>query len=515
VMGGAESEVSANTRNVLLEGAAWNFINIRRTTAAQKLMSEAAYRFSRGVHPAMAERGVGRCLEIMRQLSGGVVSKGLVDEYPLPPEVTVNTVTPAEVKRSLGIELTAEQIADYLDRLQFQVKVVDHVVTARTPDHRLDIGSGVIGKADLMEEIARVYGYDRIPETILSTAIPPENPDMGLEQEEHIRDLLVGLGLQEVATYRMTSPEREARRFQPGFGLEQANYVRLANPIASDRIVMRRSLLSSLLEVVERNARLQERLALFEIGPVYLLSDGKLLPDEVLTLGVVLSGRRSPQSWQATDQGQMDFYDLKGVLEALLDGMHIRNVHWEPLEGGNEPRYSSFHPGKSARLSVTDAVSGLERQIGVMGELHPLVVKNYDLPERNDLFRQRNDLFRQAPVLAAELDLQALLEAIPERYTVRSVPVYPPVLEDLAVVVAEDIPADQVESVIRRAGGKLLADVRLFDVYRSQAIGEGKKSMAYSVAYQAEDRTLQENDAQKIRQRIIQALDKELGARLR
>lgn len=508
VMGGAESEVSPSTRNVLLEGAAWNFINIRRTTAAQKLMSEAAYRFSRGVHPAMAARGVGRCLEIMRQLSGGVVSKGLVDAYPLPPEVTVNSVTPAEVKRSLGIELTAEQIADGLQRLQFEVDINDGVVTARTPDHRLDIGSGYIGKADLMEEIARVYGYDRIPETILSTAIPPEHPDMGLIQEERIRDLLVGLGLQEVATYRMTSPEREARRFQPGSGQEGARYVRLANPIASDRIVMRRSLLSSLLEVVELNARLQERLALFEIGPVYLLSEGKTLPDEVLTLGVVLTGRRYPQSWQATDQGQMDFYDLKGVLEALLDGMHIQNLKWEPVAGADAHLSSSFHPGKSARLSVTDAATGLERQIGVMGELHPLVVKNYDLPEWSDVRRQ-------APVLAAELDLQALLEAIPHRYTIRSVPVYPPVLEDLAVVVAEDIPAEQVESVIRRAGGNLLAKVRLFDIYRSQAIGEGKKSMAYALAYQAQDRTLQEKDAQKIRQKIIQALEKEIGARLR
>jgi phenylalanyl-tRNA synthetase beta chain len=204
----------------------------------------------------------------------------------------------------------------------------------------------------------------------------------------------------------------------------------------------------------------------------------------------------------------MDFYDLKGVLEALLDGMHIQNVKWKPMGGGEAKLSSSFHPGKSARLSVTDAATGLERQIGVMGELHPLVVKNYDLPEGSDLRRQ-------APVLAAELDLQALLEAIPHRYTIRSVPVYPPVLEDLAVVVSEDIPAEQVESVIRQAGGNLLTKVRLFDIYRSQAIGEGKKSMAYALAYQAQDRTLQEKDAQKIRQKIIQALEKEIGARLR
>jgi phenylalanyl-tRNA synthetase beta chain len=501
VMGGAESEVSAQTRNVLLEGAAWNFINIRRTMAAQKLFSEAAYRFSRGVHPAMAERGVSRCLEMMRQLSSGVLSKGLIDNYALPPQASMNNITPQDVRRSLAIDLTAQEIADYLSRLEFKVDIQEGGVTAWTPDHRMDIGSGLVGKADLLEEIARIYGYDRIPETILATAIPPENPDTSLEQEELVRNLLAGLGLQEVATYRMTSPEREAKRFVTGTDQEQVAYVKLANPIVIDRTVMRRSLLSSLLEVLERNAHWQERLALFEIGPVYLPREGKLLPDEVLTLGVVLSGRRYPRTWLQAESTLMDFYDLKGVVEALLDGLHIRNVAWEPLDGGEERVNTTYHPGKSARLLIMDETDGVKKFVGTLGELHPLVIKNYELPD--------------TPVLAAELDMQALLGLIPERYTVESVPVFPPVLEDLAVVVAEELPAGQVETVIRQAGGKFLAKVRLFDVYRSPLIGEGKKSLAFSLAYQAPDRTLQEKDAQKIRQRIIQAIEKELGARLR
>jgi phenylalanyl-tRNA synthetase beta chain len=514
VMGGAESEVNASTRRVLLEGAAWNFINIRRTATAHKLMSEAAYRFSRGVHPAMAERGVRRGLELMRRiteqtrriteqmrtLSGGVVSQGLVDNYPLPPEDPLVEVTPADTQRWLGIRLEAGQIAELLERLEFSVQIQGETVLARTPDHRLDIGvgapeaAGIIGKADLMEEVARLYGYDRIPETVLASSIPPENPDHSLWQEERMRDLLVRLGLQEVATYRMTSPERESKRFPEGAETDPYPYVRLANPIVIDRTVMRHSLLASLLEVVERNARMRPRIGLFELGPVYLASEEGVLPDEPLRLGIVLSGPRSLPSWQQADTAPMDFYDLKGILEQFLDGLHLENVAWQTAG------HPSYHPGKCARILVGVRQEG-DRQVGVAGELHPLVRKNYDLPE--------------TPLLAAEFDVSAILQTIPESYRVETVPAFPPVLEDLAIVVDESVPAGAVETVIRQAGGKLLADVRLFDVYRSPALGAGRKSLAYSLAYQAPDRTLQDKDAQKLRQRILQALEREVGAKLR
>jgi phenylalanyl-tRNA synthetase beta chain len=190
----------------------------------------------------------------------------------------------------------------------------------------------------------------------------------------------------------------------------------------------------------------------------------------------------------------MDFYDLKGILEQFLDGLHLENVTWQPAS------HPSYHPGKCARVLVGVRQEG-DRQVGVAGELHPLVRKNYDLPE--------------TPLLAAEFDVSALLQAIPERYRVETVPAFPPVLEDLAIIVDESVPAGAVEAVIRQAGGRLLADVRLFDVYRSPALGPGKKSLAYSLAYQAPDRTLQDKDAQKLRQKILQALERELGAKLR
>ncbi|MDP3184073.1 MAG: phenylalanine--tRNA ligase subunit beta, partial [Anaerolineales bacterium] len=212
VMGGIESEVSEKTRDILLEGAAWNFTNIRRTARAQNLPSEASFRFSRGVHPALAERGVRRGLELMRQWADGVVAKGLVDNYPLPPATPTVEITPEDVKRWLGIQLFIEEIRKILESLEFRCDLTPHAsrptlhVTA--PDHRLDISEGIIGKADLLEEIARIYGYDRIPETRLSDELPPQRSNPSLEREERIRDLLVKMGLQEVVSYRMTSIER-------------------------------------------------------------------------------------------------------------------------------------------------------------------------------------------------------------------------------------------------------------------------------------------------------------------
>ncbi len=489
VMGGAESEISESTRTILLEGAAWNFINIRRTAASQRMQTEAGYRFSRGVHPAQAQRGVLRCLELMHQWAGGVVYRGLVDSYPLPPVDPLVEITPADARRWLGIDLSPQQMAEILARLEFKVEIDGQVVRAQTPDHRLDIGEGVIGVADLMEEVARVYGYERIPETRMADELPPQRNNLDLDREEKVRDILVDLGLQEVATYRLTSAEREARRLPASAPADDKPYVRLANPIAADRYAMRHSLLASVLEVAERNVRLSQRLALFEIGPVYLASEENSLPDEPLRLAILLSGRRAMPSWQPADATLMDFYDLKGIVAALLDGLHITSLAYEPGE------HPSFHPGKCAYVVIG------ERRAGVIGELHPLVRGNYDLPD--------------APVLAADLDMQAILESIPDLYAIQPVSPYPPVLEDLAVIVDEGIPAGQVASVIRQAAGRTLADLRLFDVYRGGQIGPGKKSLAYSLTYQASDRTLTDDDVLKVRQRIIRQLEKELRAKLR
>jgi phenylalanyl-tRNA synthetase beta chain len=493
VMGGAESEVSENTTNVLLEGASWSMINTRRTVIAQNLPSEAAYRFSRGVHPAMAEHGVRRGLELMRQWSGGVVNQGLVDNYPLPPEDPTVEITPRDVERWLGIILTPEQIAEILHRLEFDVEINGNIVRATTPDHRLDIGRGIVGLADLMEEVARIYGYERIPETRLADELPPQLGNLPMEREEHLRDLLVALGLQEVITYRMTSPERETRRLTPDTPPNDKPYVQIANPIVSDRNVMRQSLLSSVLEVVERNSRLRERMALFEISPVYMASEGGALPDELNRIVMILTGSRALPDWQGADTSPMDFYDLKGTVNAMFEALHLDGMRYEPHQ------HPTFHPGKCARILVGD------QQVGVMGELHPKVRRNYDLPASA----------ADTPILAADLDMDLILDAVPERFDMREVPPYPPVLEDLAIVVDESLPAEQVEAVIRKAGGEMVSNLRLFDVYRGEQAGSGKKSLAYSLTYQAADRTLTDKEVAKVRQQIVSQLDQKLGAKLR
>jgi phenylalanyl-tRNA synthetase beta chain len=489
IMGGLESEVTDQTRNVLLEGASWNYVNVRRTIAAQHLDSEAGYRFSRGVHPALAEEGVQLGLDRLASWSGGQIAAGLVDVYPRPwndPEIEL---TPQLVSRLLGIDLSVKEITSLLERLDFRCQVEDETVRAKTPPYRLDIGEEVIGQADLIEEIARIYGYDRIPATRLSELLPIQKGNPTLEKEERIKDILVSLGLQEVMPYRMTTPEREARLTLSGLPVPATPYVRLVNPITPERNVMRRSLLSSVMEIVERNFRLANRLAFFEIGPVYLPQQGQQLPEEQPRLAMVMTGLRQLPTWDEKQEAVMDFFDLKGVIEALLEQLHIPDVHYIPSD------HPSFHPGKSAWIKSSETV------LGVMGELHPIIEQRLELGS--------------APLLAADLDLAVLLGLIPSHFDFEPVLTFPPVLEDISVVVDENLPAEQVVATIRQAGGNLLRQVRLFDIYRGPQLDPGKKSLAYSLTYQAPDRTLTDAEAAQVRQRIVRRLEQEFGAKLR
>jgi phenylalanyl-tRNA synthetase beta chain len=252
---------------------------------------------------------------------------------------------------------------------------------------------------------------------------------------------------------------------------------------------MRQSLLSSLLDIAERNARLRERIAIFEIGKVFLASEADRLPDEPLRLAILLTGPRALPTWQSTDQTPMEFFDLKGLIEALLESLHLDGVTVEPAE------HPSYHPGKCARILVNGHL------VGVFGEIHPQVRLNY--------------AFAQPAILVAEINLETLWTLIPERFTTQPVPTFPPVLEDLAIVVTESIPAEQVAGVIRQAGGDIVSQVQLFDVYRGGQAGAGLKSLGYRLTYQAPERTLTDIEVAQIRKRIVQQLEIELGARLR
>jgi phenylalanyl-tRNA synthetase beta chain len=504
VMGGAESEVASSTRDVLLEGAAWNFINIRRTARQHNLPSEASFRFSRGVHPALAPLGVQRGLQYMALWSGGSVAPGLVDEYPLKPKTPTVSITAADVKRLLGIELAPQEIVRLLQALEFKCRIqpaasskkrtaktpgkagrrpaADARILVTAPPHRLDIGEGVIGIADVLEEIARLVGYDRIPSTNMADALPPQHANPIHEWEEGLRDLLTGLGFDEVVSYRLTSTEDEARLGTVG------EHVRVYNPVAPDKSVMRRSLLASVLDDVEHNLHWSDSLAFFEIGPVFE-PRGNALPAEPRRLAIAMSGRRHSAAWDAQDQAEFDFYDLKGRLELLLTGLRHTNVTFSPTAA-----IEYLHPGKSAEIRIED------QPVGVLGELHPAATARYG--------------FGQAAVLVAELDLDAL-RLITPAYQVARLPEFPPVLEDIALVVDDSVPASAVESLIREAGGSALSDLRLFDLYRGDQIAPGKKSLAYSLTYQAADKTMTDAEAATIRLRIVKRLEHELGAVLR
>ncbi len=489
IMGGMDSGISAQTQHVLLEAASWNFINIRQTLSKLKIPSEAGWRFSRGVHPALAEQALRLCLQRLLAWGGGRLVEGVLDAYPLPPQDPVVTLTEEEIISRLGAEISLEEAANILTRLGFTCTLQNGQLTAKTPPIRLDIGEGLIGKASLMEEIARIYGYERIPSKRLAVELPAPVFDTKLETEERIRDILVSLGLQDTVAYRQTSPQREAR-ILPNQAMDpDLAYVRIKNPISPDRTVMRRSGLATMLELLEYNSKFRPSLALFEIGPVFLPVEGQLLPREALRLTVGMAGLREMPTWQTKTVEKRDFFDLKGLLEALLRGLHLPEVSFQPAE------HPTFHPGKCAEV-----LSG-EQVLGVFGELHPMVQEHYE--------------FEALPVLAAELDADLLVALSRVEFEHQPLSNYPAMVEDIAVIVPEEVSAAALEAAIRQAGGKLLVNVRLFDVYRGEKLGLGKKSMAYQLTYQAFDRTLTDKDAATIRNRIVRALEREFGAVLR
>ena len=492
VMGGAESEVTSATKTILLESASWNMINIRKTARGQNLPSEASYRYSRGVHPAMAQRGLFLALDLMAQWTGGKVAAQVVDNYPLPPEQVVVELTAKDVKRWLGISIATAKIADLLRRLELQVTVDGDRIKVKIPDHRMDIEEGIAGKASVIEEVARIYGYSRIPEVRLADSLPPQKGNPSLVAEERVRDLLVSLGAQEVISYRWSTPEREKRRLSPDSEPYSMPYVKLQNPLAYEKGFLRQSVLASVLDISERNSRVREHLAFFEIGPIFLAGEEEGLPEEKKRLALVLAGKRAATGWQPADTAPMDFYDIKGVVMALLEGLRVGEVKLEPSS------HPTFHPGKCASVMVKG------QKIGVMGELHPKVRAQYDWASNF-----------KAPVLAADFDLDLLITLIPALYQTENVPTFPPVIEDLAFILDEVVPAENVEALLRQTGGKMLTAVKLFDLFRSEQIGAGKKSLAYQLTYQAGDRTLTEAEVSAARNKIIKRLEHDLGAKLR
>ena len=307
----------------------------------------------------------------------------------------------SEVERLLGIQLGQDEVVSILEALAFGVEPVgDDAVKATVPDHRVDIGNihdpehedirDVVIQADLIEEIARIYGYDKIPDTMLIDELPPQRNNDALTTEERLSDILVTLGLQEIVTYRLVTPEREALLTPPGLSssLPDDPYVEIANPISVERTVMRHSLMATMLEVMAQNTRWRDSQQVFEVARVYLPNGKDKLPAEPRRLCIGLIGGRDTTGWQdgkASDEA-MDFYDLKGIVEELVYGLHLEKVTIEA------DSHSSFFPGRVARLLING------KEVGPFGELHPQVVEAFGLGDQ--------------PVMVAEFDLEILLSAM-------------------------------------------------------------------------------------------------------
>ena len=406
-----------------------------------------------------------------------------------PPPARRITLRAAEVKRSLGMDFSVETMDRILTALEFQCRPYTHDGNPRleveVPSHRLDVSIA----ADLIEDIARIHGYEEIPLTLIKDVLPPQRSQPVLAGIERTRDILVGCGLTEIISYGLTSLDSVSRAQVDGPPVAASTYIRLANPISQEREFLRQALLPSMLETLRTNSRYRQRMALFEIGRVYLPQPGEELPLEQRRLAIALTGPVQPASWYDGEAPpHFGFAHLKGIVETLVQRLHVPGVRFVAAP------HPALHPARSAALQLADVT------LGMMGEAHPQVCERFDVPEQ--------------VVALLELNLDMLLaHRQPRRY--QRISRFPAALQDMALVVDADIPAQTVAETLRAAGGDLLRHVELFDLYQGEQIPAGKKSLAYALTFQAEDRSLTEDEVLQLYQRIQEHAAATLGAELR
>ena len=530
VMGGAETEVSADTKRILLESANFEFLNNRRTCQVLKLRTEASERFGKRLDPELTLNAAKRAAQLMEEYAGGLLIKTHGDLYPKKAESIEIELDPLYVNRLLGVDLSPEGIVEILKRLEFQVvaQKSSHSIDQKkpckglkvtVPSHRMDIRLA----ADLVEEVARIYGYNNMPGTLMDDALPKtqlsaSQSDVQLSGIEKIQDILVETGLDEIITYSIIDLQ-DVARLVPDGQVDSSRFLGLQNPLSAERTHLRQSLIPGALTTVRRNIRFQDRVAFFEIGNIFQPREGELLPDEIPYLTILMTGKRFPTSWldgavnQSEREEKLDFYDLKGVLVTLLEGLHIQQASWQNKIGESshpinfKTNWEVYHPGRRAVIMVQGKGSQSSGRktpwevLGHMGEIHPGVVRHFGLPEQ--------------PVCIAEFALKSLLNHWNQVHLMSELPIYAPIYEDLAFVVDESIPAGRVESLILQTGRPLLEKVQLFDIFRGMRVGNNKKSLAFALTYQALDRTLTDEDVAPIREAIIRQLKQELNAELR
>lgn len=481
VMGGADSEVGGSTARIFLESAYFNPISIRRTSRALGLITESSQRFQRGADPEMALYAINRAAQLMQELAGATIAPGVLDAYPTP-------VPPREVKlrytrcdKLLGTEIPSDDQRRHLTALGFVVAHHDAATcTLQVPAWRHDVTQEV----DLIEEIARFHGYERIPATV-PTVRPVEHrfaPEDTIIRA--LRHHLVAAGLTEVYNWTFSS-EQAVRKTR--LDERYLDMVRLANPLSENQATMRSSLLPGLLEIAVHNLNHGVRdQALFEIGPVYRPVAGRDLPDEPPHLGIVLTGNANDMHW-SRPQTPADFFDLKGIVETVLDFFGVA-ANLTPAE------YPTFQRGQSVSVTLDSA------EIGRMGKIGSETSKSYDFAQ---------------PVYAAEIDISKLIRKPQPHRQFDAIPAFPPSLRDVAVVVDRAVSAQALLETATRAGGKLLCRAQVFDVYQGPQVPAGKKSVALGLTFQSQERTLTDTDTQKQFDKIVNAIKTTYQAELR
>ena len=479
VMGGANSEVSEKTTSILLEAASFKPTSIHHTGRQLVLPSEACMRFERGIRAELTVPALKHATQLIMQLAGGTAARGIADAYPGKQEPKPILLSAEKTKRLLGIEFTIDQIVSALTSLGFDCKPAGSEVQVTAPYWRSDIRQAV----DLVEEVARVTGYDKIPVTMLSQPIPRQNPEPVLSLKRKIRGSLAGYGFQEIITYSLTGLEI-LNKLKPESHSVEPMPLRLANPMTTDQEYLRPNLRPNLLTALSLNRRHEDGgIRLFELGKVYLPRQ-KDLPDEPEVLCGLLSGARLEKSWQ-DDNSLLDFFDAKGVVESLLNQLGVETS----FEQSDD---ESLHPAKQAAIIANGS------RMGVVGELHPKVLDAFDIAETACLF---------------EIGVADLLPFTTDHKMFQPIPRFPATVRDIALIVDAGVSHRQVLDIIRKVS--LVNQIAIFDVYSGEQVPAGKKSLAYRLSYQSPTHTLTDKEVDKVQQQILNRLAKELGAILR
>lgn len=473
IMGGLNSEIQDDTTEVIFESANFEGTNIRVSSKKLNLRSESSSRFDKDIDPNLAKLAIDRACALICELNCGEVMEGTIDIYNDVKEEGSITVNSTWINKFLGTEISKEEMKEALDSLDLITEIKNEDLIISIPTFRIDIAI----KEDIAEEIARIYGYDKIPTTIFKVSTEREPKYKNELLTDKVIEIMVASGVNQSISYSFVSPKVFDKVNIP-VDSELRNVVKIKNPLGEDYSVMRTTTLPSIMESLGRNySRNNDYVRLFEIGRIYLPNENeKQLPTEknVLTIGIY---------------GDCDYLDLKGIVENIIDGLGISKAKYV-----RESENQSYHPGKTAALMVRN------KKVGVFGEVHPDVTENYGI---------------NVNCYVAELDLDSLFEASTTVKSYKPLPKFPAVTRDIALLCDDSILVAEIEETIRKAGGNLVEKVQLFDIYKGAQIPEGKKSIAYAIAYRDEKKTLEDKDISKVHDKILKALEHKLGAVLR